>query len=273
MGKRPNSLSRIALTAALALAPTFSPLETLAKNVPQQTSSARQVSQKDYSFLDVYNTEIDNALKYFEAKHKIAPSRNLIKAMIAVETGSLRDRKGAFAHDPMQIANQGDYALSVLADGKECTYLIGDFEMLKGKTKTPRKNGRWDYSNSNMNAKASIFGGIGWLYHKAAKYEICFVETGEFKKYVVNDGDTISKLASKLGTTKDSIRKNNPRLQNRKLKRGQEIIYRLSRRELKVSGWRTWEEAVTRYNGGGNPSYLGEVLEIKKHLDSVETEN
>ena len=166
----------------------------------------------NFSFIDIYDPTINSVLSYFRELHEITPDRNLIKAMIAVESGSIADREKAFRHDPMQIANEGDYALNVLASGDEHTEMVGDFSFLQGIKYTPRINGRWDYSQTNMTPEASIRGGVGWLYHKAA-----------IRNYVSN--------------------------------------------KLQITGWRTWSEAVRRYNGGGDPAYVHKVFEIKGKLD------
>ncbi|MDO8460157.1 MAG: hypothetical protein Q7S74_03540 [Nanoarchaeota archaeon] len=172
--------------------------------------------ESDYSYLDIYDTTIKETIDYFKEKHGRAPESNLIKAMIAVESGNPKHRTKAFLYDPMQIANQGDHALHVLAEKKENTYLIGDFSSLEEKKETPHRNGVWDYSQSNMDAKSSILGGVGWLYHKSAIHDI---KSQDKKK----------------------------------------IPY--------IKDWRSWEEAVKRYNGGGNKHYLKEVLKIKSDLD------
>jgi hypothetical protein len=170
MGRRTNGL--VALIGAGILAGAF-----FGRGVIDNNRSSVELNnivemgapnKTDYSYLSVYDTQIESALNYFEKRHKRRPETNLIKAMIHVESGSSRKTNEAFRFDPMQIANEGDYALTVLQNGQEHTKMIGDFLELKGKKLTPRKDGEWDYSGSNMTHEASINGGIGWLIHKAA---------------------------------------------------------------------------------------------------------
>jgi hypothetical protein len=187
---------------------------------PTKDAENEKPLNSKYLFIKPYEKIIDNSLEYFRSIHGISPPRELIEAMIIEEAGHISHRDNAFVYDPMQIANQGDFALSVLSNGLENTRLIGDFSSLKNKRHTPRRNNKWDYSGSNMDAESSIFGGIGWLYNKAAIRSV------------------------------RNVRDENGR----------------KRQEVYISGWRSWEEAIQRYNGGGNPNYLQEVIEISKEL-------
>jgi hypothetical protein len=121
----------------------------------------------DYSFLNAYDGVIDNSIKYFGERLGQRPPRNLIKAMIAVETGSGAERYNGFVHDPMQIASDGD-ALGILASGRESTRLIGDFTCLRGKRRAVRRGATWNYSGTGMNGQAGVYGGVGWLLYKQA---------------------------------------------------------------------------------------------------------
>jgi len=251
------------------------PEETLQELLPRITLGSQEVSLEPiskkstkFSYLDTYDSIIDSTLSYFEDIHGFAPDRNLVRAIIAVESGSPRDRKGAFFYDPMQIANRGDHALEVLARGKEFTHLIGDFSDLNGKNHTPWRQGQWDYSNSNMDAEASILGGVGWLLHKAAKYDKRSEETGhEMKEYTIRQGDSYFNLALKLNTTIDTLKKYNPGVDPKKLGVGQTINFKEAREEMCISGWKDWGTATKNVNGGGNPTYLPEVLAVKRELD------
>ena len=118
-----------------------------------------------------------------------------------------------------------------------------------------------------MDAQASIFGGIGWLYHKAAVYSTRLKEEEGVNNYTIKKGDTYEKIAPSLGTTPESIRKNNPKVNPRKLKIGQIIKFRKAREVAVITGWRSWDNAVRDYNGGGNPRYLQEVLESKREIE------
>lgn len=138
-----------------------------------------------YEYLRQYDLIIEKYVNEFNTRHNLDLDPDLIRAMIVVESGSPKDRNGAFAYDPMQIANTGDYALEVLADDtKENTHLIGDFSRLKGKKLTPMGDKGWDYSNTNMNADSSIYGGIGWFIHKATIYDTREDNEGNFEVFI-----------------------------------------------------------------------------------------
>lgn len=233
-----------------------------------ETNSINEVKREnlDLSYLNVYDNTINKTLKELKTKHGRAPESDLIKAIIAVESGSQKDRKSAFTHDPMQIANTGDFALSILAAGQENTPLIGCFSFLKGKDNTLRVNGKWDYSKSNMTPENSIVGGIGWLFHKAAKYGITNIEDKEVRTYKIKSGDSFAKIAPKLGTTTRSLISRNPDVRPEKLRAGQVINYVKAHTESFISGWKPWETAVRDYNGGGNTNYVRQVFEIKDKL-------
>jgi hypothetical protein len=219
----------------------------------------------EFSYLDTYDPIIDHTLKYFKGIHKRTPEKNLIKAIIALESGSPQHRKTAFVYDPMQIANEGDGTLEILTQGKENVNLIGDFSMLDGKNSTPWINGRRDYSNSNMEAQSSILGGIGWLIQKATSTRI--VEEGELQEYEIKNGDSYSTIAKNLGTTTSTLLTYNKGVDPRKLQIGQIVKFKQARVEAFIPEDTNWNDAAERYNGGGNPNYLSEVSEVKEALD------
>lgn len=177
------------------------PLEKIVKTPQKQLFKPKEqypVNTEAYDNLILQETNYWNSVY---AKHGATPlNPDLVKAMILQESGTTRD---AYFHDPMQIANKGDFALTVLGQGTESGIPKKGYKELHGIKHTPRKNGDWDYSNSNMTPELSIRYGIRWLFHKRSKFN--------------NKG--------------------------------------------KISGFRTWEEAVKRYNGGGVKNYKGEVFE------------
>jgi hypothetical protein len=212
---------------------------------------------KKYSFLDVYDSVIDSCNTYFRKRLGLEDlTINSTKAQIFIESGSQKHRESAFRYDPMQIANQGDFALKVLANGNENTELIGDFSGLRGKTSTPRKNGKWDYSDTNMSAQDSIFGGIGWRIHYRAEVKWKTFEEGDFQEYEIQKGDCFYDLQKELGTTVDVLEKYNPEVNPRKLRQGDKIRYRKAERKKYVAGFKDFSHGIRRYNGGGDPDYI-----------------
>lgn len=222
-----------------------------------------------FSYLNDYDWIINQTVEEYNKRLGINLDSDLVKAIISSESGDPKDRKGAFVYDPMQIANKGDFALDVLVNRKESTYLIGNFSFLEGKKKTVwnRKKKCWDYSNSNMDAKSSIRGGVGWLVHKAAIYDERIIEEGPLQEYVVRKRDNFSKIAWKENTTVETLRKYNPSVNLKKLIPGKtRLKFRKARREIYIRGWRPWRDAVKRYNGGGNPDYVREVYDVLREL-------
>ncbi len=255
----PNNLSYVVREKAVE--------ENVAEaNEPVKQNKPENVDDK-FSYLKVYEEIINKSVSEFNKKHKIALDPNVIKAMITVESGSKKDRKGAFKYDPMQIANQGDYALETLANSKEYTYLIGDFSRLKGKKKTTWKKEKkcWNYSNSNITAEDSIYGGIGWLLYKAAIYDERIAEEGDIRDYVVKKGDSLWEIADNKKTTVETIKKYSGLIKD-SIIRGQKLRFRKARKEIYIEGWKSWGEAVKGYNGEGNPDYLKEVSQNYKQL-------
>jgi len=234
-------------------------LETKVESVEVKKSKLPE----KYSFMKVYESVIEKNVSYFNKKHEIKLDSNLIMAMIITESGGERDRNGAFKYDPMQIANQGDYALDILVKGREDVKFVGDFLRLNGRKKTPwnKEKKCWDYSNTNLTAEESIYGGIGWLLNKAVEV----VEEGQITDYVVKSGDNLWKIAKENGSTLETLKEYNKGIDYDNLKIGQKIKFRKASRKFNPNGI-NWEEAVKRYNGGGDSNYANKVDSILKEL-------
>ncbi|MBI5803920.1 LysM peptidoglycan-binding domain-containing protein [Candidatus Pacearchaeota archaeon] len=223
-------------------------------------------SPSELDYLDVYDSQIDRTLSYFSGLHNLSPEKNLIKAMIAVESGAPQHRQTAFRYDPMQIASDGN-ARELLANKKENTELIGDFSCLERTKNAVPRNGKWDYTGTGMNAELGIFGGIGWLYHKAADYRTRTIEEPMLLEYEIKECDSFSKIAPNLGTTISTLRKYNPNLKPRRLQIGQKIKYKKARRETFISGFNDFNRTFPFHNGANNPRYKADVLRVRKELD------
>lgn len=204
-----------------------------------------------------------------EFNDKLKPTKpldpRLIMAMQLVETGDGYASK----YDPMQISNEGDYALRVLAEGKDGTSLLGDFSDFKDIKNAQISNGRWNYTNTKIDVERSIRGGIAWLFHKAAIYDYHDVEEGDMLKYKVKKGDSFSKIAKKNGTTIKTLKKYNPKVKPESLQIGQEISYKEAKTKQYISRWGDWKDAVKNYNGGGDPDYLDKVIKNYLLLEST----
>src|SRR3989344_4995712 len=184
-----------------------------------------------------------------------------IKRMILVEAGG--DPNNAWLHNPMQIGNGEDPGLGVLQRGEENTKVLGDFSRIKNVKPALRKNGKWDYSQTGMNSDLSLFAGLGWLIHKAAIYDVRAVEEGNVLEYTIQKSDNYAKISGKLGTTVHTLMKSNKGTDPRQLKIGQVVKYRKAKEEIYISGWRSWDDALKRYNGGGDKNYLAKIKALK----------
>ena len=237
-----------------------------------KSNNHNEKSNGKYSFLGVYDNIIKTRVSEFNRKHNINLDSDLIKAMIVVESGGERVRNetkwdNACDYDPMQIANNGDYALEGLAKGVEDCRFVGNFDRLKDERKTPWNKQRkaWDYSNTNMSAEESIYGGIGWLLNKAVEN----VEEGPITKYEVKPGDSLSKIAVRNGSTLETLKRVNKGMSYDRLQIGQKINFRFASRKFNPRGV-DWKEAVKDYNGGGDSHYVEKVFGV---LGEIKNEN
>lgn len=198
--------------------------------------------------LKVYDGFVDKYVEEFNKSRGINLDSDLVRAVIFKECSANK------TNDPMQIANSVCPALEALVNGKENTNLIGDFSRLKGKTK------------NNMFVEDGIYGGIGWLIHKAAIYEERIVEGDETAVYEIKKGDSFWKIAKENGTTISTLMEYNLGLDAKKLEIGKKLMVKSAKKEMYISGWRSWEEAVKRYNGGGDSDYVEKVYSILKEI-------
>ena len=118
--------------------------------------------------------------------------RNLVLAMIARESGSKRDRKGAFVTDPLQVANTN--TIEAILDGKtpdsKIVKVIDSYvpTRLKDVKKTPLNKGKPDYSKQDhkyISFDQGVHTGVVWLARKAAELGRKTVGAGEVKEYVI----------------------------------------------------------------------------------------
>lgn len=198
--------------------------------------------------LRVYDGVVDKYVNSFNKALGIELDSDLIRAIIFTECSANK------INDPMQIANPVCPALEALANSRENTYLIGDFSRLKGKTK------------SNMLMEDGIYGGIGWLIHKAAIYEERIVEGDETAVYEIKKGDSFWKIAKENGTTVSTLMEYNPGLDARKLGIGKKVMVKPAKKEMYIRGWRSWGEAVKGYGPADDKDYADKVYSILEEL-------
>jgi len=236
--------------------------DVLARNPELKNKIRTEIPVPDFSYLEVYRAGVEELTRMFNEKHGQNRDPNSFLAQIHVETGSERERENSFKYDPLQIANarkKGHSLLEVLSEGAENSGLIGDFSSLRGKTKArwDENKKQWDYSQTGMTAEASLLGGIGGAYFRAAEFGEREVEIGEPNDYTIVSGDNPTKIAKKVGTTVETLRRYN-KMDETNLQVESVLKYRETRTEKFISGL-NWEGVYGRYNGDGDPLYAAKI--------------
>jgi hypothetical protein len=168
----------------------------------------------------------------------------LFKATVWVESGGPKGR--VWRTRVMQIGNKGDPGLGVLRSGTEGSNIVMS-EQLKGDVK-----GNADEPNLNIRA------GMAYVLTKLLQTAIRSVDDpggGDEPPYEVIGGDNLEKIATKVGTTVDALKEDNPGVGT--LHIGQKLRWhRASRRQL-ITGWRAFTAAnvARHYNGNRDSEY------------------
>ncbi|MDO8556535.1 MAG: LysM domain-containing protein [Nanoarchaeota archaeon] len=194
----------------------------------------------------------------------------VVKAQLLQESGGLRER-AAYDHDPMQIANKGDYGLKELQTSAVYARLgIPDCSVrFKDIAQTPFNKGRWDYAGTKlpagkrvMDADTSILGGIIFLADKAASSDTITVKTGQPFVYMVKPKDTLWSIAKKEGSTLAVMQEINPGFDPKKMLPGMSIIVQRAHEEPHIAGI-DWYKGLQNYNGNGTARYADAVMVIR----------
>lgn len=179
----------------------------------------------------------------------------------------------AWHYDPAQISNRGDCALSELKRPKKHRNGILEFvddSNLKGFqtiSHARRRNGRWDYSPTNITPELSIRGMWFWLAQN--KYKV--LKFLEFQRglytYKVKPGDSLWKIGRKIGivvpeyqecpdVVKGLFQKWNPRDDLTRLHKGDMLNFQTSIPNVRVLT-RSRSDMLKGYNGGGHKRTTG----------------
>lgn len=235
----------------------------------------------------LHDAEILEQTAYWNAQFASLPGYEpldpeVVKAMVLKEAGGDLD---AFAYDPLQIANAGDFALHVLRDGLEVSVPPGGYADLQDIQETPR--GRktvqktvkgekvpveisfWDYGSHEhrITPELSIRYGIRWLWQKNMRFDEVVVEdhASPLLSYTVQPGDCLDTIAKKQGTTVETLKTysdiDNPSL----IRPGQLLHFKPARRSLMVVGLRGWDKALEDYNS--RASYAEDVMDMVESID------
>ncbi|BAP57855.1 peptidoglycan-binding protein [Thioploca ingrica] len=165
----------------------------------------------------------------------------------------------AWQYDPMQVANQGDFALDTIRTGKENTDLLSTQTLpnrLAGVKHTSFKNGSPNYSDygrrketEKMTPELSIETGVIWLFRKAiSKVDVVSVPKGEqIFSYTVKKGDNgYSKIINNIKTTVTELEIQNGK--NKVIHENDVLKYREASIERRISSWKSWSQTIQAYN-------------------------
>ncbi len=174
---------------------------------------------------------------------------HLVKAMVWTETGPVA-RNNEWNTGAMQSANPGDSGLPDMMSKPDRTNLIVP-PSLRGALSSP-----------NSNAYNNIAAGVGVLLFKAANFDQkTITDTKNLKKVTVDKGDTLEKLAARLGTTVQVLQQDNRGVSPKSLKPGMVLTYSPATQVAAIKGWKsiTPSSAAALYNGHGDPSYADKL--------------
>ena len=220
--------------------------ENLENKVGECKSLVQNLKFERFNF---YTEEICDVVEHYnQSLNPPIPLDPLtILGMLKTETGSSAHIT-QFLNDPLQTKR--DFGDNVVRNRKDHIPYIAS------------RVGEERFSNPS-----DIEVGIAFLYNKAIKIERHLVEEGSVYKYTVRPGDNAWNIADKKGSTFETLEKFNEGIDLAKLMPGDKLQVRSSHYESEVK-WKSWDEAVESYNGGGNPRYLADVELAKKEITS-----
>lgn len=174
----------------------------------------------------------------------------LFKAVLWVESGG--PKNAAWKGRAMQIGNPGDKGLDVVKNGKEAAPLI-----MSDKLKT-------DIKGNIEDPKLNIRAGIAYALTRLAQSDEQSVDDAKDPKvyeHTIASGENFDVVAKKVGSTVESIKKQNPGVVPTALKVGQKIKYKKAKRQRVLTGWTaaTTASLASKYNGNGDPDYQAKL--------------
>jgi len=154
----------------------------------------------------------------------------------------------------MQIGNPGDPAYAVLKEGKEGADLI-----MSGALKKDLRDGH--INDPKLNVRA----GIGYLFTRMAKSDLASVLDGSDPKpfdYTVVAGDSLDRIAGKVGSTVEVLKQLNPGVAV--LQPKQRIVCRKAKIQRVIKGWLSFDSVTVarRYNVG-DPDYAAKLAYVR----------
>jgi LysM repeat protein len=203
---------------------------------------------------DDYDQVIKNEVVQYSARLRLTADWRIFKAQAWTESGAASP---AWKSRPMQIGNPSDPAYDTLKRHKENSDLI-----MSDGLKRDLQTGR-----SIDDPKYNIQLGIAYAYTKLSTFQTTVLEPVKLV-YEVKPGDSIDKIASIVGTTKQNLLKLNPSLNS-----SASMIFPKEKLTYQKSAIRPVSCLVTaarlqsNYNGNGDPAY---AEKIKYCLGTIE---
>ena len=203
------------------------------------------VSNKKWDEYDhLIKSEIDEYNRRFVATPRfVTLDWKIFKAVVWVESGG--PANPAWTTRPMQIGNKGDPGYAVLRDGKEAANLIMSDKLKK------------DIAGNINKPELNIRAGIAYALTRLVTTEMQSVDDPKdamVRDYTVVQGDSLDRIAKKVGSTVASLQKLNPTAKI--LQPKQVLKYRKASIQRVITGWMavTTANLASRYNVG-DPSY------------------
>jgi LysM repeat protein len=198
---------------------------------------------------DAYDATIKAQVAVYEKKFPALKGKVnwlLIKAMVWTESGGVSS--ASWATRVIQIGNSGDPAYDVLKKGAEGSDLVMSDALKKSLSE-----------KSIDDAQLNIEAGMAYLYTRMAKSLIQSIrDTRDSKvyEYVVVSGDSLDKIATKVGTTVEELKKQNPAASGI-IQPKMKLKYIKAKMTRVITGWYdfTADTIADRYNGGGDANY------------------
>ena len=183
--------------------------------------------------VDAYNKKFAASPDYKKLDWK------LFKAMVWVESGGPTTQ--AWKARVMQIGNPKDAGFEVLKGGKDGSDLIMSEQLKK------------DVIDNINKPSVNVRAGIAYMVTRLAKSNFQSVLDPTVKKtfnYTVVAGDSLEKIAKKVGSTTEELKKLNPTVKVLLPKRT--ILYKKAKIKRVITGWLKFDShtIADRYNVG-----------------------
>mgnify|MGYP004004976349 FL=1 len=115
-----------------------------------------------------------------------------------------------------------------------------------------------------MTSEASIKGGLIFLFGKHFEdYHTETVPDGQPFYHTVESGDSLGAIAQDNNSYLEFIKELNPEISPDKLGLGDKVRVQSAHKISQPHNCRSWEDTLSRYNGGGTEGYSQDILTRK----------